>query len=48
MVLRAIEKEFSLCCNYPKGDGDRFRAWREEEYHPGSLVLPIERTCGGS
>ena len=47
MVLRAIDKEFSLCCNYPKGDGDKFRAWREE-YHPGSLVLPIERACGGS
>ena len=31
----------------PKGDGDKFRAWREE-YHPGSLVLPIERASGGS
>ena len=45
VVLFALDKEFSLCCNYAKGDGEAFLAWMER-YHPGSFLLPVERSSG--
>ena len=27
VVLLAVDKEFSLCCNYAKGDGKAYLAW---------------------
>ena len=44
-ILRACDKEFSLCANYPKGHGELFYAWMKEN-HPGSLLLHVERTAG--
>ena len=35
-VLRAVDKEFSLPANYPKGYGDQFKYWLQK-YHPGVL-----------
>ncbi len=37
-VIRAIDKEFSLSSNYPKGHGELFREW-VCEYYPGILLL---------
>ena len=45
MVLRAVDKEFSLCANYPKGHGELFWKWIEEQY-PGKLLFHVERTAG--
>ena len=45
VVLFALDKEFSLCCNYAKGDGEAFLAWTEQ-YHPGNFLLPVERSSG--
>ena len=45
MVLRAVDKEFSLCANYPKGHGEIFRQWIECTY-PGVLLLRVERASG--
>ena len=45
MMLRAIDKEFSLCANYPKGHGELFREWIEVKY-PGILLLHVERASG--
>jgi len=44
-VLRATDKEFSLCANYPKGHGELFREWMAHN-HPGALLLHVERTTG--
>ena len=44
-VLRAIDKEFSLPANYPKGHGDMFLHWLKRN-HPGALLVPVERTAG--
>ena len=44
-VLRSVDKEFSLPANYPKGHGDMFKIWMEK-HHPGSLLLPVERSTG--
>ena len=44
-VLRAIDKEFSLPANYPKGHGDHFKHWLKRE-HPGTLSVPVHRTSG--
>ena len=44
-MLRAIDKEFSLCTNYPKGHGELFREWIEEKC-PGMLLLHVERASG--
>mmetsp|Transcript_13403 Transcript_13403/g.29103 ORF Transcript_13403/g.29103 Transcript_13403/m.29103 type:complete len:910 (+) Transcript_13403:516-3245(+) len=44
-VLRAVDREFSLCANYPKGHGDLFRGWIEEN-HPGAMLLHVERASG--
>jgi len=42
-VLRAIDKEFSLPANYPKGHGDCFKHWLQKNY-PGELLVAVERT----
>jgi len=44
-VLRACDKEFSLCANYSKGHGDLFNTWMKEN-HPGALLLHVERASG--
>ena len=44
-VLRAVDKEFSLPANYPKGHGDQFKYWLQK-YHPGVLLVAVERTSG--
>lgn len=44
-ILRAIDKEFSLPANYPKGHGDMFKHWLRM-YHPEALLVPVERTAG--
>jgi hypothetical protein len=44
-VLRAIDKEFSLPANYPKGHGDLFLHWLKLN-HPGALLVPVQRTAG--
>ena len=46
IVLHAVDKEFSLSCNYYKGRDGEFKAWISQ-YHPGStLLFPIERGSG--
>ena len=45
-LIRAFDKEFSLCANYPKGHGMLFCEWIKET-HPGELLLHVER-AGGS
>ena len=42
MILCAVDKEFSLCANYPKGYGKIFYEWIEKN-NPGSLLLHVER-----
>ena len=44
-VLRAVDKEFSLPANYPKGHGQQFRHWLKL-HHPGVLLVPVQRTSG--
>ena len=44
-VLRAIDKEFSLPANYPKGHGDQFLHWLKEHY-PEALMVTVERASG--
>jgi hypothetical protein len=44
-ILRAINKEFSLPANYPKGHGDMFKHWLLK-FHPGALLVPVTRTTG--
>ena len=44
-VLRAVDKEFSLPANYPKGHGDFFKHWLKQ-YHPGALLVPVTRASG--
>ena len=44
-VLRAVDKEFSLPANYPKGHGDLFLHWLKLN-HPGALLVPVQRTAG--
>jgi hypothetical protein len=44
-ILRAVDKEFSLTANYPKGHGDMFKHWLSK-YHPGALLVPVVRTSG--
>ena len=41
-VLRALDKEFSLCANYPKGHGEEFLPWMELR-HPGALLCCMSR-----
>ena len=42
MAIRAADKKFSLCTNYPKGHSELFLKWMDQ-YHPGTLILHIER-----
>ena len=44
-IIRAIDKEFSLSANYPKGHGDLFLEWMRE-HHEGELLLHVERAAG--
>ena len=44
-VLRAVDKCFSLPCNYPKGAGDEFKHWMREN-HPGDLLVAVQQTSG--
>ena len=44
-IVRAIDKEFSLSANYPKGHGALFAEFMLE-YHPGALLLHVERASG--
>ena len=44
-ILRAVDKEFSLAANYPKGHGELFRKWMET-HHPGAVLFHVERTSG--
>jgi hypothetical protein len=39
-VIHAVDKEFSLSSNYPKGHGELFREWIHEHY-PGVLLLHV-------
>ena len=41
----AVNKEFSLCANYPKEHGELFHEWNDT-YHPGALLLQVERVSG--
>lgn len=45
-IVRAFDREFSLCANYPKGHGELFRQWMKE-YHPGELLFHVERAQSG-
>lgn len=45
-VLRAADKEFSLCANYPKGHGDMFFEWMAR-CHPNLLLFHVVSTEGG-
>ena len=40
-IIRAVNKEFSLSANYPKGHGKIFLEWILK-YYPGVLLLHIE------
>jgi len=44
-IIRAVDKEFSLSANYPKGHGNLFQEWMRE-YHPGVLLMHVERAAG--
>jgi hypothetical protein len=44
-IIRAVDKEFSLSANYPKGHGKTFLEWIRE-YYPGVLLLHVERAAG--
>ena len=43
-VIRAVDKEFILSGNYPKGHGDLFGEWMIQRY-PGALLLHVERAA---
>ena len=44
-MFRAVDKEFNMCGNYPKRRGELFCKWIEN-YHPGALLLHVERSSG--
>jgi len=44
-IIRAVDKEFSLLANYPKGHGELFLEWMRTN-HPGELLLHVERAAG--
>lgn len=44
-IICAVDKEFSLSANYPKGHGKIFLEWIRE-YYPGVLLLHVERAAG--
>lgn len=45
VIIRALDKEFSLSANYPKGHGELFLEWMRENY-PGALLFHVERAAG--
>ena len=44
-VIRAVDKEFNLSSNYPKGDGDSFHSFMEE-HCPQTLLQPVKQVNG--
>ena len=44
-IIRAFHKEFSLTANYPKGHGEKFRAWMIKNY-PNEFLMHAERAMG--
>eukprot|EP00957_Ditylum_brightwellii_P038107 2881554-Ditylum_brightwellii.AAC.1 len=44
-ILCAIDKEFSLPENYPKGHGDKFKTWLLKR-HPGASLVPVTHATG--
>ena len=40
-IICAVDKQFSLPANYPKGHGELFLEWIREKY-PGQLLLHVE------
>jgi hypothetical protein len=44
-IIHAIDKEFSLLANYPKGHSKLFLEWIRE-YYPVALLLHVERAAG--
>ena len=44
-LIRAFDKEFSLCANYCKGHGVLFNKWMKEN-HAGELLLHVEQVGG--
>jgi hypothetical protein len=46
LILRACDKEFSLCANYPKGHGDMFKEWIMRCY-PRAILFHVVSTDGG-
>ena len=45
VVLRAVDKEFSLPANYPKEHSVMIKTWIDFN-HPGALLLPVEHASG--
>jgi hypothetical protein len=43
-IICAVDKEFSLSANYPKGHGKLFLEWIRE-YYPGVLLLHVEHAA---
>ena len=39
-ILITMDKLFSLCCNYPKGSGQRFARFMSTN-HPGAVLLAV-------
>jgi hypothetical protein len=44
-IICAVDKEFSLLANYPKGHCKLFLEWIKE-YYPGVLLLHVEHAAG--
>ena len=44
-IIRSVDKAFNLSSNYPKVDGDAFKALMEE-YHMDSLIAHAGSTNG--
>eukprot|EP00957_Ditylum_brightwellii_P193288 14717125-Ditylum_brightwellii.AAC.1 len=44
-ILCAINKEFSLPANYPKGHSDEFKTWLLK-HHPSALLVPVTHATG--
>ena len=46
-TIRGVEKLAGTTANYPKGHGDELEWWMIE-YHPGAILFPTTRACGGA
>ena len=44
-LLISFDKEFNLCANYPKGHGQFFRTWLNDN-HPHFYLLHVETMKG--